>query len=416
MPYTPDYSDARAELEDGCAHQNFRGREPKHYVSELIASTDYTENEGGELTDKKAREEKKRLQQLFPDTVIRVDKYNGIDQGSEGACSFVSFLNLLNITKKQNILKRAVFNNWQEAWDSFDVPDAGAADIATTIDYMIMHNAFTKDPHNVLTYVPIRSAGRRELCFNKDLFDPDGPLAGVTTREILSRYEVSEGEYSECPWIYHAAKLIESLLDRGIPVEINAMEHSRTCIGYNNSSLIFADNWGMNWYETSNNPYNDNYSAGFSTIDKWAIYTWVRDLVYIDAGGGPKPRSRVALPKRRAAKRSPSPKRRAARRSPSPKRKPVAARRSPPPQKSIFEIGFGKLYNTAASAISEVGEKARASCKGGMCKPRQRVSKSKQKSGRTVHNPCQPDWNWNECRKHKCSYDKTLPAGQKCFS
>ena len=49
----------------------------------------------------------------------------------------------------------------------------------------------------------------------------------------------------------------------------------------NEDSLIFADNWGMSTEVTSDNPYNDNYSAGFSTIDKWAIYTWVRDLVYI---------------------------------------------------------------------------------------------------------------------------------------
>ena len=170
------------------------------------------------------------------------------------------------------------------------------------------------------------------------------------------------------------------------------MEHSRTCIGYNDSSLIFADNWGMNWYETSNNPYNDNYSAGFSTIDKWAIYTWVRDLVYVDEAG--KPRARAPSPKRKpsgAARRTPSPKRKpsgAARRAPSPKRKPSgAARRVSSPKR--------KPSGAARRAPSP---------------------KRKQQSGRAVHNPCQPGWGWNECRKNKCSYDKTLPAGQKCHS
>ena len=93
--------------------------------------------------------------------------------------------------------------------------------------------------------------------------------------------------------MYQAAYLIETLLDSGVPVEINAMEHSRTCIGYNDDSLIFADNWGMNHHETSDNPYNDSYSAGFSTIDKWAIYTWVRDLVYVDSSDKTKPKPKT---------------------------------------------------------------------------------------------------------------------------
>ena len=147
----------------------------------------------------------------------------------------------------------------------------------------------------LLNYVPIRSEGKRERCFNQAYWVED-------ISDILVRYQIYDTDYYKCPWMYQAAYLIERLLDRKIPVEINAMEHSRTCIGYNHDSLIFADNWGMNHQETSDNPYNDRYSAGFSTINKWAIYTWIRDLVYLKPDDeamdtSPKAKTRKTGPK-----------------------------------------------------------------------------------------------------------------------
>ena len=106
------------------------------------------------------------MQDEFPNTVIPLENYKGIDQGEEGACSFVSFLNMLNITNNQHILKANVFKNWEKTWHSFDV-DA-AADIGTVIDFMIINKSFKMDPHSILTYVPIRSEGKRERCFNED--------------------------------------------------------------------------------------------------------------------------------------------------------------------------------------------------------------------------------------------------------
>ena len=287
------------------------------------------------------------MQDEFPNTVIPLENYKGIDQGEEGACSFVSFLNMLNITNNQHILKANVFKNWEKTWHSFDV-DA-AADIGTVIDFMIINKSFKMDPHSILTYVPIRSEGKRERCFNEDSW-----IKNIS--DILDK----------CPWMYQAAYLIETLLDSGVPVEINAMEHSRTCIGYNDDSLIFADNWGMNHHETSDNPYNDSYSAGFSTIDKWAIYTWVRDLVYVDSSDKTKPKPKPKVQTK--AKVQPKPKAKA---------KPKPRITGPKSHKNNHGL--------------EIIEDKDDDC-------------------------YQYERHHATCKKQGCVYDKTNPIGKKCHS
>ena len=51
--------------------------------------------------------------------------------------------------------------------------------------------------------------------------------------------------------------LSKRVLDSGIPVEINALEHSRTCLGYNDHELLFADNWTKNYEQSSSNGTGD---------------------------------------------------------------------------------------------------------------------------------------------------------------
>ena len=55
---------------------------------------------------------------------------------------------------------------------------------------------------------------------------------------------------------------------------------------YNNQKFIFADSWGS---ETKSVPKNvsraylqleDEFFAGYSTVNKWAIATNVRDIAY----------------------------------------------------------------------------------------------------------------------------------------
>ena len=74
---------------------------------------------------------------------------------------------------------------------------------------------------------------------------------------------------------------MERLLDGGHPIAINALEHSRVAIGYNETHLLFADSWDTKYYE-SNGTGTDVTNAGFSVVDKWLIYTWMRDIAYVE--------------------------------------------------------------------------------------------------------------------------------------
>merc|ERR1712091_480187 len=81
--------------------------------------------------------------------------------------------------------------------------------------------------------------------------------------------------------VYESAALIQSSIDRGCPVATNALEHSRVAIGYNSTHLLFADSWGTNYCE-SNKLATDCNLAGFSIVDKWLIYCWVRDILIVE--------------------------------------------------------------------------------------------------------------------------------------
>ena len=45
--------------------------------------------------------------------------------------------------------------------------------------------------------------------------------------------------------VFQNGYLIANLLSQGIYVEINALEHSRTCVSFNDTHLLFADNGVM---------------------------------------------------------------------------------------------------------------------------------------------------------------------------
>ena len=226
-----------------------------------------------------------RLQFSVEFTIVKgfdVLNYDGIDQGTEGACSFVGFLNLTNISKKK--LKRsgiATKGGWERAWHELvtngyiDLDVGGAADIAQTLDAMKSSDMLDTSK---IVYIPIRSANRREIYFNEDFW--------VDAELLCDMYGVNMLQYNASPWMFQNAYLIETLINMGKPIEINALVHSRTCVGYNDNQLIFADNWGNNGevdkkslepFEVANNV---NFIAGFSVINKWAIYAWMRDCVY----------------------------------------------------------------------------------------------------------------------------------------
>ena len=129
-----------------------------------------------------------------------------------------------------------------------------------------------------LNYIPIRSSGAREKNFNISFWEDE--------ETIRKKYGISEKHYNAAPFVYQNMYLLETLIDSRIPVAVNALEHTRTLIGYNNNKFIFADNWGSSnksvdvEVSTHYAELEDNFEAGYSTVNKWAIATNIRDLAY----------------------------------------------------------------------------------------------------------------------------------------
>lgn len=137
------------------------------------------------------------------------------------------------------------------------------------------------ETRSALVYIPIR--GVDEQCFNVSHWEKD-----TTVRELEAKGIADVAtEYDKTPFIFENCRLIENLIDSGHVVEINAFEHSRTCVAYNDTHLLFADNWDASSAVQSqqtgalNKPIED-FGAGFSRVDKWYLYSFMRDILYFE--------------------------------------------------------------------------------------------------------------------------------------
>lgn len=224
-----------------------------------------------------------RLQKEFPNVVIDMDKYDGVDQENEGACSFCAFLNMIHLTKNDslfNISKRSkkskkskkvlksfdvwttVKRSWKTLWKNTkcEAQTSGgticaAKSIAHVLDNVLTHN-IVKDFTKMIKYVPIRDFSDKyyNARFKGDTFD-----------DVVRNIQ----------------QYIEGTLDRGIPMMINYGEHTRVAIGYNKERLLFADSWAKLYSEKSKDGTDIN-EAGFSHVNKWMIYSFCRDTAYFE--------------------------------------------------------------------------------------------------------------------------------------
>ena len=87
-----------------------------------------------------------------------------------------------------------------------------------------------------------------------------------------------DSQVAQIRYVYENASLVECALDRNCLVAINALEHCRVAVGYNDTHLLFADSWGHAWSE-SNKLGTDVNKAGISVMEKWLVYNWMRDVV-----------------------------------------------------------------------------------------------------------------------------------------
>eukprot|EP00939_MAST-03C_sp_MAST-3C-sp1_P004265 g4265.t1 len=280
-----------APAEDAGAEARFkrssstRTRRQKASESEIIA---------------RAKAERDRLCVRFPSATIDVKRYAGLNQGQDGACTLVALIHLFWLSGAEHLLsssKSSLQRSWRTFWKPPNEDFDASPDIASTIDMSLSTGLLPSAAG--LNYVPIRSEGNREQSFNESFWTSD-------TSTLMERYDVSSssGDYEKIPYVYQNANLVESLLDEGHPIAINALEHSRVAVAYNDTHLLFADSWGPRHYET-NKRGTDVTSAGFSVVDKWLIYSWMRDLAYVDDANAPEAvEAAQQMKRRRRSKRS----------------------------------------------------------------------------------------------------------------
>lgn len=227
----------------------------------------YNRGESKPLSATQVKEWREQYKDNFPNTVIDIDAYSGINQGSEGACSFVAFLNMIHLTGRDELYKtkqwedkkrgkrkiKGVKNGWKTMWKKLKI--CAAEDIAEMLD-LVNENKILGDFSTSLVYFPIRSRGNGENNFNIQ-------VAGKTVGDTIPKIQAK----------------IEGLIDKGIPVEINYAEHSRVAVGYNETHLLFADSWGDKYYEQSADG-RDTNAAGFSTVKKDVVYAYAREIAY----------------------------------------------------------------------------------------------------------------------------------------
>lgn len=221
----------------------------------------------------------KIYKQMFKNVIIDIDKYSGVDQLQEGACSFVAFLNLVRLNGREaSVFKEnwsKVRRGWKKYWKAMPASkDDGSADIADTLDQMIASGLFVEGFNEGLTYIPIRSRGNAENKYNNTFWSE------IESRKRFgSLYEFMRN-YKVTPFVFETGRLLEDLIDRGVPVEVNFSQHSRVMVAYNDTHILLADSWSKNFKQTYKDMDYDAYAAGFSVVNKWYAYTNIRDIVY----------------------------------------------------------------------------------------------------------------------------------------
>ena len=201
--------------------------------------------------------------------------YDGIDQGQEGACSLVGFLNLVTINRLlgngielefkgdggTNFDHNDVIEYWGSIWDAMQpyAEKQGMQDIASMLDAAKALGLLAKMEEKI-TYIPIRSYGFRENKFNKQIVSSS--TLGEAAAEIKDFFK--------------------TLINHNIPFAVNCDEHTRVCVGYTDKDFVFADSWGSDMVQAEFDPSDQRINfitAGYSFSPIEHIATWAKDIV-----------------------------------------------------------------------------------------------------------------------------------------
>ena len=248
------------------------------YASDYISMTvDKSSATHEEILPTIVEKYKQQFMNEFPQVEHIIANYKAVDQGEQGACSLVGFINLASLN---GIDISSTRGNWTRLWDNRQaMEDIGA--MLDTFSERLNFGSFH--------YIPIN--GTEEIYYNKVHWNPE---------QCQTHFGITMKEYNKAPFVFENGYLLETLLASNTPVEINALEHSRTAIAYNDEHILFADNWAPSAYLESTQKADmygkvttgikggqeikcapiELFAASFSRVNKWFIYSMMRDIVF----------------------------------------------------------------------------------------------------------------------------------------
>lgn len=238
------------------------------------------------LSNEERDDERRRLVDVFPNMVPLV-KDNILDlrtlnQGEEGACTVACLMHLIHASGKDNLHPMTGRGNRRKAMTWNQVKQKKYWNGI----YKKILRGNVKEPGTILDHQEMLQIGleQRIPVISSAVSDPLFRYVPILSRGYNERYLNRNVVSNASLWIDQIQELIESLINRGIPVGIAQNGHARVIVGFNDTDIVMLDSWGDNW--TQKRPkmykYQDTFKAGFSTLPKYVIYGAVRDIIYFD--------------------------------------------------------------------------------------------------------------------------------------
>ncbi len=236
------------------------------------------------------KKEFKRIQKLFPNSIVKNINTRYVDQGEDGRCTFAGVLTLLSVLNEMKLVKRfdpkkpyeymgymdiikestnmkEYIAGWENDYKSFGSEPQYTS---TMLDLAKENKIFKKEFFDRLRYIPVFE-GR---FYNNQFWNKKKTLQWNFLRGKI----LKEKLYDAIPFYFENERLLKDLIDNRIPVAIGAMGHNRTAIGYNDTHVLFFDSWSRKHEQAFP---EDHYKGGFSIVSNRKIFNNIREFTYL---------------------------------------------------------------------------------------------------------------------------------------